>query len=326
VELSAIVLAGGAGSRLRPLTDDCPKPLLPLGIEPLVGYQLRRLAAAGVSRVVLATGYLADRFEEALGDGSRWGLQLQYSVEDRPLGTGGALRMALTRLPDTDRVVVLNGDLLSSHDVSAQLAALGSARACLHVRSVPDVAPYGQVRCDAAGRVTGFAEKSGSGPGLANAGTYVVRPDLLGALPEGPSSWERDVLPGLLTRGRSVVAWQGGGYFRDVGDSSAYRLASVDAVTGALPDALTHEPDGYAAPTAHVAPTTRLAGGSSVYDDAIIGARAVLDGTVILPGARVGERARLTRCVVAAGAVVAPGTVAEGQVLHRNLRIGKAEA
>ena len=315
MDLSAIVLAGGVGSRLRPLTDDCPKPLLPLGIEPLVGYQLRRLAAVGVSRVVLATGYLADRFARELGDGDRWGLQLRHSVEERPLGTGGALRMAMHALPDADRVVVLNGDLLSSHDLAAQLSGVGSARACLHVREVSDVAPYGRVRCDASGRVTGFAEKTGSGPGLVNAGTYVVRAELLRALPTGPSSWERDVLPKLLADGTPVVAWQGDGYFRDVGSPSAYRQASVDAVTGALPDALTAPAERYAAPGAHVVIDARLTGGSCVYDGARVDARALLDATVVLPGAHVGEGAQLTRCVVAADAVVDAGDIRSDAVI-----------
>lgn len=306
--LAGIVLAGGAGSRMRPLTDDCPKPLLPIGPEPLIGYQLRRLAAAGVRDVVISTGYLAGHFDAVLGDGARWGLRLRHCVEDEPLGTGGALRASIEHLPDADRVVVLNGDLLSSHDLSGQLAADRSAQVCLHVRRVPDVAPYGQVTCDDDGRVRGFAEKSGTGPGLANAGTYVVDADLLRSLPVGRSSWERDVLPTLIADGVTVLAWSGDGYFRDVGSPTAYRLASVGAVTGALPDSIGDDGDAYVAPEAYVDPTARLTGGCSVHAGAAVDSGAVLEGTVVLPGARVGADARLIRCVVAAGARVTGGT------------------
>lgn len=318
VDVGGIVLAGGAGSRMRPLTDDCPKPLLPLGPEPLVGYQLRRLAAAGVRDVVVSTGYLADRFATTLGDGSRWGLRLVYCVETEPLGTGGALRAAIDLLPGVDRVVVLNGDLLSSHDLTAHLQSAGSAGACLHVRPVPDVSAYGKVTCDEDGRVREFVEKSGSGPGLANAGTYVVAAGLLRALPVGRSSWERDLLPALIGSGTEVRAWRGDGYFRDVGSPSSYRMASVDAVTGALPGALSADPDAWVAADASVDPAARLTGGCSVQSGVVVEA-AELDEVVLLPRARVGAGAELARCVVAEGVTVPAGTVASDIVLDGEL-------
>lgn len=315
VSVGAIVLAGGAGSRMRPLTDGCPKPLLPLGPEPLIGYQLRRLAEVGVHDVVISTGYLAEQFDALLSDGSPWGLRLRHCAEREPLGTGGALRAAIDLLPGVDRVVVLNGDLLSSHDLAAQLDAATPFALCLHVRRVPDVAPYGHVTCDARARVRTFAEKTGTGAGLVNAGTYVVRADLLRALPIGRHSWERDVLPGLLAEDSDILGWTGDGYFRDVGSPTAYRLASVDAVLGALPGALTGDGSAHLAPTAQVAPTARLTGGCSVHAGARVGPDAVLDASVVLPGATVGAGARLTRCVVAAGAIVpAAGDVADAVV------------
>lgn len=313
MNVGAIVLAGGVGSRMRPLTDDCPKPLLPLGAEPLIGYQLRRLAAVGVRRVVVSTGYLAERFEQALGDGSAWGLELRYCVEDEPLGTGGALRAAIDQLPDSETVVALNGDLLSSHDLAGQLSAAGSARVCVHVRPVPDVAAYGRVVCDRDGRVTTFAEKSGTGPGLANAGTYVVDADLLRALPAGRSSWERDVLPALLDRGVPVVAREADGYFRDVGSPAAYRLASVDAVTGVLPG--TRGSTSYVAPGVAVGPGAQLSGGTAAHDAVVVERDALVDASVLLAGARVGRGARVTRCVVAPGAEVPAGDVRVDEIV-----------
>lgn len=293
---------------MRPLTDDCPKPLLPLGAEPLVGYQLRRLAATGVTDVIVSTGHLADHFEAALGDGARWGVRLRHCVEAEPLGTGGAMRAAIDLLPDADRVVVLNGDLLSSHDLPAQLAAARSAAVCLHARAVPDVAAYGHITCDESGRVLGFAEKSGAGPGLVNAGTYVVDAELIRSLPTGRSSWERELLPALIASGEPIAAWHGDGYFRDVGTPASYRMASMDAVTGVLAGSLTNDPDAYVAPGADVDADALLTGGCSVQPGAAVEAGAVLDEVVVLPGAKVGAGAHLVRCVIAAGVMVPGGT------------------
>lgn len=300
---------------MRPLTDDCPKPLLPLGGEPLVAHQLRRLAAVGVHRVVVATGYLAPAFERVLGDGDRWGVRLGFSVEQQPLGTGGALRTAVEQLPDADRVVVVNGDLLTSHDLAAQLGRARDADVCLHVRAVPDVAPYGHVTCAADGRVMAFGEKTGRGPGLANAGTNIVTGAVLRSLPAGRSSWEREVLPTLIAGQTEVVAWEGDGYFRDVGSPRSYRQACVDAVTGALPGALGSMDGGYVAPGAAVAGDALLTGGSSVHEGVVVGSGAVLSGSVVLAGARIGAGSRLERCVVASGAVVPAGAAVVDDVV-----------
>lgn len=300
---------------MRPLTDGCPKPLLPLGAEPLVGYQLRRLAETGVGHVVLATGYLADCFEKQLGDGQRWGIRLDFSVEHEPLGTAGALRVAIDRLPEVDQVIVLNGDLLSSHDLAAQLDSTGAGEVCLHVRAVPDVAPYGHVTCDDRGRVTEFAEKTGTGAGLANAGTYVVPADLLRSLPEGRSSWERDVLPAVIESDTTVVAWEGAGYFRDVGSPETYRLACIDAVTGRLPGALPCEHELYVAPGATVSDGARLSGGSSLHEGVVVEGDAELDGCVVLAGSRIGAGAHLARCVVAQGVTVPAAAVRQDEIV-----------
>lgn len=297
---------------MRPLTDGCPKPLLPLGPEPLIGYQLRRLAQAGVRDVVVSTGYRAGQFVDVLGDGRRWGIQLRQCEEPEPLGTGGALRAAMDHMSDVDRVVAVNGDLLSSHDLAAQLASAASADVCMHVRQVSDVSQYGHVTCDGNGRVTRFAEKLGSGPGLANAGTYVISGDLLRSLPRGASSWERDLLPGLAGQG-VVTAWVGGGYFRDVGDPTAYRLASVDAVTGVLPDTAPKEHGtSFISADADVSGAAVVGPGCSIQPGAVVESGAHLVDSVVLSGARVAAGARVERCVVEQGAVVGAGR------LHRD--------
>lgn len=300
---------------MRPLTDNCPKPLLPLIAEPLVAYQLRRLARVGVRRVVLATGYLATDFVDVLGDGSSFGVELCFSVEQQPLGTGGAIRAAVDRLPGADRVVVLNGDLLSSHDLAAQLASARGTDVCLHVRPVPDVASYGQVTCGEGGRVTAFAEKTGRGRGLANAGSYVIAADVVRSLPAGCTSWERDGLPALIASGADVVGWQGDGYFRDVGSPEAYRRACVDAVTARLPDVPVHEGGVYVARGAQISPDAQITAGSSVQQGAVVGPGAVVRESIVLAGARIDAGARVSRCVVAEDAV------ARGDMVHEDVVI-----
>lgn len=217
------------------LTDTVPKPMLPLGGLPLVAHQLLRLQQVGVNRVVLATGYLAEQFAGLHGL-NELTCELVISHEDVPLGTGGALARAAgaLRARDTDPVLVLNGDLLSRHDLRAQLAALARTRAelgcelVLHVREVADARAYGSVSVAASGRVTGFVEKSASPPSrLVSAGTYAVSAGLLRGLPQGVSSLEVDILPTLVDRGL-VAAYREEAYFLDVGTPEALAQAQAD--------------------------------------------------------------------------------------------------
>src|SRR5262249_36529237 len=182
--LEAILLVGGQGTRLRPLTIGMPKPLLPTAGVPFLAHQLARAAAAGVGRVVLATAYRAQMFADEFGDGSQFGLELTCVQEDIPLGTGGGIRNAAASLrsrPD-DPVVILNGDILPGHDLGAQLDvhAKADAAVTLHLVAVPDPAAFGCVPTDENGRVTAFLEKTPNPPtNRINAGCYVFRRDVI---------------------------------------------------------------------------------------------------------------------------------------------------
>ncbi|KYH44347.1 nucleotidyltransferase family protein [Branchiibius sp. NY16-3462-2] len=241
--VAALVLAGGRGQRLRPLTDDCPKPLLDIGGEPVIAHPLRRLAAAGITDVVLATSYLADRFEAALGDGSRYGVRLRYAVQHQPRGTAGAFLPAAGLLSDVDTVIVLNADELGGHDLAAQLDAFAAARSsaaavgCLHVRYVPDLRAFGAVTVTPGGWVQAFEEKPATGgAGLANAGCYVFSVDVISSVaaqcdrlattnPEWSLSLERDVLPALLASGSKILAYRDDSAGLDIGTPAALTLA-----------------------------------------------------------------------------------------------------
>lgn len=327
----AVVLAGGAGTRMRPLTDRTPKPLLPVGGTPLVELQLEQLRRCGVGDVVLATGYRAEAFASL---SRRTRPRVALSVEDEPRGTGGALGLAASALPPgpSDQcVVVLNGDLLTGHDLAAQVERLRRSPAhvqgAIHVRDVPDARPYGSVLADDDGVVTAFVEKSpASLSRTVNAGTYVLRRALLDDLAarrgpggaqgaQAPVSLERDVFPGLADA-RALVAHREDAYFRDVGSPPALVAASVDAVTRGVPfeDRTTGRPAAVD-PEAVVATTAEVTGGSSVLAGAVVEERAVIDGSVVMAGARVGLGAVVRRSVVDLDAEVPAGAVVEGGVV-----------
>ena len=243
---TAILLAGGLGTRLAPLTGDCPKPLLPVRGEPMIGQVLRRLAAAGITDVVISTGHLADQFPAVLGDGSRYGVRLRYAVEQPARGTGGALAAMTATGPAgtaSDPVLVLNADEHGSHDLPAQLAATAAQSwdGSLHVRSVADRSAFGAVEVGPEGAVTSFVEKPAvGGPGLANAGCYVFNSAALQRIStyidesraSDPARWslslERDVLPRLISDGTRLLAVRDESPGVDLGTIEAYRAAGGD--------------------------------------------------------------------------------------------------
>lgn len=309
-----MILAGGLGRRMHPLTQDCPKPLLPVGPWTLVEHQVSALTRAGVERIILSTGYRHADFEELVTTLRAKGVDLTTVVEDTPLGTGGGLREALLALPGADAVIVLNGDLLTGHDLVAQVDLLRatppSVAATVHVREVPDARPYGSVLTDGDGYITAFVEKSPTPPSsTVNAGTYVVRSALLDAIPDtGVVSLERDVFPGLAQQG-ALLAHREDAYFLDVGSPGALVEATRDLLLDPWPGAApTPNGESLVLPGAVVAPDARLSGGTVVHAGASVGPRARLETAVVLAGARVDDDAEVVRSVVGRDARV--GTAA----------------
>jgi len=218
----AIVLAGGLGTRLRGVVDDVPKSLAPVAGKPFLAWLLDALAAQGLHHVVLATGYRGDQIEAALGQTWR-GMMLDYSREPEPLGTGGAVALALQRV-DGEACLVLNGDTWLGLDYARFDAAVCAmdARLGVALAAVPDVSRYGAVRV-ADGRITGFAEKDQTGPGLVNAGVYRFSRSLLDGFPTGKAfSFERDVLVPAVA-GEAVAGYVETEGFIDIGVPEDYR-------------------------------------------------------------------------------------------------------
>ncbi|WP_346007198.1 NDP-sugar synthase [Janibacter terrae] len=312
--LDAVVLAGGLGRRMDPLTRDLPKPLLPVGLHPLVEHQVACLSAVGVDRVVLATSYRADDFTDLTRALRAKGVHLTTVVEETARGTGGGLRGALRALPGADEVVVLNGDLLTGHDLAAQIASLRTAPSevlgSVHVREVPDARRYGSVLTEGR-RVRAFVEKSPDPPSrIVNAGTYVVRAALLEVLAAGVLSLEHEVFPALAARD-ALHAYREEAYFLDVGTPAALVRANRDLVLGDGPSWLLRDGSdthgALVAADADVDPSSTVAGGSVVHPRASIGPGASLEAAVVLPGATVAAGAVVIRSVIGRDARVGPG-------------------
>jgi NDP-sugar pyrophosphorylase family protein len=344
----AVVLAGGEGTRLRPLTYASPKPLLPIANRPFLERQLAWLAAAGVDEVILSLGYRPDAFLERFPGGSVPGssLRLRLAVEPEPLGTGGAIRFAATAGNIAERFLVCNGDVLSTLDLSALLRFHDErgAQASIALTRVEDPSAFGVVPTGTDGRVVGFVEKPP--PGRAptdwiNAGVYVFEASVLDAIPAGrPVSVERETFPGLLGADGKVFALQDPGYWLDIGTPEKYLQAHTDALAGRLgplpgtelaPGVWAEGPvdiDDGARITAPVlmAAGCRLAAGAEV-SGSVLGPHCTVagkvTGSVMLEGAVVGVGASVDGSLVGPEAVVEEGASVTGlSVVGRRARAG----
>jgi mannose-1-phosphate guanylyltransferase len=329
----AVIVAGGFGTRLLPLTKHRPKHLLDVGGVPFLEHQIARLAEAGVGHIVLATSYHAEMFAPVLGDGSRWGVRLDYVLEDVPLGTGGAIRNvagALTDDPD-GAVIILNGDVLSGHDLAGQLKDFETARdgqrvdVSLHLVPVADARAFGCVPTDEAGRVTAFLEKLENPPSnQINAGCYVFRRDVIDTIPaDEVVSVERETFPDLVASGRLIVGFVDDAYWRDVGTPQALVAASKDVVLGVAPTpAIDAAPDGARVdPAATVDPAARVGDGSVVMADAAVAADADVSGSLVMKGAVIETGASVTDSVVGPGAVIGAGATLVDATIGDGARI-----
>ena len=334
-QLEAILLVGGKGTRLRPLTLSVPKPLLPTAGVPFLCHQLARAAASGITHVVLATSYRSQMFGECLGDGSAFGLRIDYVHEGTPLGTGGGIRNAAGRLRGGpgDPVVVLNGDILSGHDIGAQvnLHSEAGAAATLHLIEVADPARYGCVPADERGRVTAFLEKTPDPvTNLVNAGCYVFTRRVIDEIPAGRRvSVERETFPALIQRGDLVMAFPDSGYWLDVGTPEAFVRGSCDLVLGklpapALPSPVFPGPPGPSLrlPGALVGEGADVSAGSVLGAGSVVSPGAVVGGSVLFDEARVGPGAVVRGSILGRGAEAAEGAVLDGVVIGDGAYVG----
>ncbi|MGH3264683.1 MAG: sugar phosphate nucleotidyltransferase [Trebonia sp.] len=328
--LEAILLVGGKGTRLRPLTLSAPKPLLPTAGVPFLAHQLARAAECGITHVVLATSYQAEMFTAAFGTGADFGLSIDYVYESEPLGTGGGIRNAagLLRGGPDDPIVVLNGDILSGHDLPAQvdLHRKKEAAVTLHLVPVDDPSRYGCVPTDASGRVTAFLEKMAKPiTNQINAGCYVFRRSVIDLIPaDQVVSVERETFPSLIQADSVVMGYAENAYWLDVGTPEAFVRGSCDVVLGALASpALACEPgECLVLGEARVSQDAKLSGGTTVGRGAVVEAGALVSGCVIFDGAVIGSGAIVRDSIVGRDAVVAGGASAHGVVIGDGAYVG----
>lgn len=329
-DLEAILLVGGQGTRLRPLTLGTPKPLLPTAGVPFLAHQLARARSFGVRRIVFATSYKASMFEPVFGDGAALGLELVYMTEEEPLGTGGAIRNAaqgLTAGP-ADPVLVLNGDILSGHDIGDQVrrhVARGAA-VTLHLTEVDDPTRFGCVPTDDEDRVTAFLEKTPTPvTNRINAGCYVFTRSVIDTIPAGEVvSVERQTFPGLIASGELVLGYPDRTYWLDVGTPAAFVRGSRDLVLGRLASPALPGPAGefLTLPGARVSAEAKVTGGTAVGARAVVEAGASVAGSVLGDDCVIGEGASVTDSVVGRGAHVRSGTVLRDAVIGDRAVVG----
>ncbi len=346
--MQALILAGGEGTRLRPLTSTIAKPVVPLAGRPFLSYMLDWLGGHGIDEVILCCGFLADSVRDVLGDGAEYGVRLSYLEEPRPLGTGGAVKFAEHLL--ADRFLVLNGDVLTDIDLTAQRRAheRTGALLTLALHAVEEVSAYGLVRCESDGAVAEFVEKPGPdhpGTGLINAGAYVVERSVLHTMgPAGATiSIERDVFPRLV--GNGLYGYASSGYWLDIGTPERYLKATYDILERNVLTAVGQrigEAGSLVAPGVRlegriVAPAVvdreceigpgAIVGGRTVLGAGVsIGARSRVEDSVVLDGARVGECTTVTSSIVGAEATIGDRCRVESAMLGERAELGSDSA
>ena len=324
--MQAIVLVGGEGTRLRPLTDDVPKPALTLVDRPFLAYMIEWLGGHGVTEAVLACGFLPDVLQEALGEGEHGGVRLRYVTEPERRGTAGAIRFAADALGADldDRFLALNGDVLTDLDLTALLAAHEErrAQATIALYRVEDAAAYGLVETAAGGEVTAFTEKTGeAAPGEINAGAYVLERSVLDLIAPGREvSIEREVFPRLVGAGLGARCLEG--YWMDIGTPERYLQASWDILEGRVVTRVQPTAPGLLVGSgAEVAPGATIGPRAVVSAGCRVGDGARVSGSVLLDGCSVGAGATVQDSILAAGVTVDDGAALDGDVVGRDARV-----
>ena len=345
--MQALVLAGGEGTRLRPLTLSVPKPVMPLAGRPFLTFMLDWLHGHGVDDVVLSCGFMSDAVRRVLGD-IYAGMRLRYVTEEEPLGTAGPVALAADRAILDDRLLVLNGDVLCDLDLSAQLACheQTGAAATLALVAVEDTSSYGVVPTAEDGAVEAFLEKSDASPptNRINAGAYVLERSVIDAIPrERAVSFEREIFPSLV--GQGLYGYPADGYWIDIGTPDRYLEATYDLLGGRVKSALPPSDetgsliyDGCITSGARIGPLSVLGRHCSVgagatversvlHDGVLVGPDAAVIESVLAEGVRVGEGARLgPGAVVGSGATVDAGAVVDhGARVAPGAHVGSAE-
>jgi NDP-sugar pyrophosphorylase family protein len=357
--MQGIIIAGGFGTRFRPLTYTRPKPLMPILNRPLLEYQVALLKAHGVDEIVFATNYMADAIEKHFADGSRFGVKMRYAQEDQPLGTAGAIRNAANSLWRQETVVVFNGDIVTDFDLSAiiDLHRKRGARATIALKAVPSPNPYGVLELHSDGRVWAWREPTDeqkkalaanpnveqTGWDYINAGFYVLEPEVIRSIPEGRMvSIEREIYPRMIDNQEGLYGAPAEGYWVDVAGPTQYWQVTNDLLRGRVRVALPGTPlaEGLwcmkgaqmhgtldSGGLSHIGEGALVEQGAHLRGTVVIGAGchieqgSVLEDCVLLEQVHVGAGASLTRVICDRNVFIASGCRIADAVIAANSRI-----
>ena len=315
MKTSAILLVGGMGTRLMPLTSKTPKPMLQVAGVPFTEHQIRKAAQAGISEIVLATSYKAELFEPYFGDGAKFGIKIKYAVEESALGTGGGIRNAAALLDDCDQVVIFNGDVLSGHDLAAQIQfhINNKAEVTLYLTKVEDARAYGCVELLADNQVKSFLEKMENPvSNLINAGCYIFNRKVIDQIPANQVvSVERDTFPSFLSSGVKVYGYLDNSYWLDIGNPQALVKASADLITGVITSVATpkHSGDHLIAAGAQVSPSAIINLGTVIEPKVVVESNCQISGSIIGRGAKIGANCKIINSIIAPDTQIEAGMV-----------------
>lgn len=334
--MQGVIIAGGMGTRFRPLTYIRPKPLIPVVNKPLLEYQVEQLRMHGVDRIVFATNYLSEKIEEHFGDGSRFGVEMRYAIESSPLGTGGAIRNAAKHLWVQEDFVVFNGDIVCGFDLQqiTDFHLEKESTCTIALTPIPRPNPFGKIVLTDDMRVKSWIEPSEAekkalaaqhdshdslqGDDYINAGFYVISPKLLDIIPDDrPVSIERETIPLLMARKGAFYALPLDGYWTDVGRPSQLMDVTAALLNGKLPG---QNPVAIS-PSAQIDPKAILEGCVVVANGCEIEAGAKLINTVLMPQVRVYADSELNNCIIDSECIIEPSVKLDGVVLGAGSRI-----
>ncbi len=312
---STILLVGGMGTRLQPLTLKTPKPMLQVAGVPFTEHQIRKAADAGIAEIVLATSYKSELFEPYFGNGERFGIKIKYAVEKSALGTGGGIRNAANLLADCDQVVIFNGDVLSGHDLKAQLEFHKKHQAdiTLYLTQVEDARAYGCVELLENKQIKSFLEKMENPiSNLINAGCYIFNRQIIDKIPQDKVvSVERDTFPNLLANNAKVFGYLDNSYWLDIGTPAALVKASADLITGAITSSATpkHTGDNFISLSAKIGSGCVINNGSVIESEVVVESNCQITGSIIGSGAKIGSNCKIIDSIIAPGAQIEAGMV-----------------
>lgn len=342
--MKALILVGGQGTRLRPLTVNTPKAMMPVLNRPFLEHVIRRLAGYGITEIILTQGHLSQPIEGYFGDGGQFGVSLRYVVEDSPLGTAGAVKNAEKHLGDC--FLVLNGDVFTDLDITAMIRFHQERKAVATISLTPveDPTRYGLIETDSSGRVRHFLEKPSPEQittDMINAGTYVLERRVLdGVPPQTQWSFERQLFPSLLESGQRVFAYSSPVYWVDIGHPKDYFQLNVDLLKGrsnqyipARPDEVSVGKDSQVDETARltgpalighncrIGPKVKMTGPTVIGDNCRLDEDAVIEESIIWHDTRIGTGARVVRSIIGEGGHIEAGSVVDDSVLGDNVTV-----